>query len=539
MFSKNYIFYLFALYVITAACTKQNSSKDQDKPNFVFIAVDDLNTFNSVLGDQTGIFLEKVYPDTAVRNRVLKRLTPNLDKFSEQALTFTNAFCASPLCGPSRTALLTGLPAHVSGYYSHEKHFRNHQNLAKVVTLPQYLRKHGYYTTGIGKVFHKTRAVYEKGFFSDWPDRLFSWDDWVDAYAGTGASAVTGKHETETLSAYYDVEKYGPNYFKRFGVTDLDSKYSNDYQNAEHIANLLVNRQSVRKDIHGQVHHVNIPDDKPWFMACGIFAPHLPWIAPQPCYDLFPQNEMQIDEALIAWVDSSLTDLSETGYKITHNSSFNDIKSFGREVDGVGGDINGWKAVFQAYLATIAYADQCMKLLFDAIEENPEHKNTIVVLWSDHGYHVGDKNRKGKTTLWEASNQCNLMIYDPRNGTTSTGQKCKTGVSLQDIYPTVVELAGLKRPSHIYGRALTDEMDDPTTPWVDPVLSTYQKGNHTIRTPEYRYIRFKNGDQELYNMVKDPFELINLAQDKNYTGTCVEMSFKLDAILNKSAADYE
>ena len=508
------------------------------QPNILLIAVDDLNTFNTVLGDEAGVFLEKIYPDSAQRNSVLKKLTPNLERFSEKALTFRNAYCASPLCGPSRTALLTGIPAHVSGYYHHDKHFRGYESLTKAVTLPQFFKQNGYFTSGIGKVFHKGRSYLDRGYFSDWPDQIYSWTHWIEAHSGTGASAISPERGTETLSKFWEQGKRSSSDFTRFGKTDLKVEYSNDFVNATHIAKLIIEGESSFKDINGLNQEVTLPGNQPWFLACGIFAPHLPWIARQEFFDLFPQEEMKIDKELLEWVNNDLQDLSPTGKRITMNTGFSRLLKHGREISGSNGDIAAWKEMVQAYLATIVFSDYCIGVLVDAIENNPEKENTVVVLFSDHGYHMGDKNRDGKTTLWEASNHCNLMIYDPRIEGASSGKKAVSGASLQDIYPTLVDLAGLEKPGHIYGYSLKPVLENPELPWSKPVLSTFEEGNHTIRTEHFRYLRFANGDRELYHINSDFFELKNLANLPDWEDKLKEMDVLLNQKLQMKPADF-
>ncbi|KMT66133.1 sulfatase [Catenovulum maritimum] len=501
------------------------SDDNLPKPNFLFIAVDDLNVFNTPMGQVPDSFLRKVYPDDKLRKKIIDKLTPNLNRLAQKSLTFERAYTASPLCGPSRTALLTGVSAHVSGYYQHDKHFRLYDNLQYVVTLPQYLKQNGYYTAGAGKVFHKGRSEKHNGYFSEWADQTYSWSNWIEVHSGTGGQTAKGDKKKVVISKYWPPG--GPN-FTKFGSHNVPAKLSNDYINASYVANMLLYGKASLKNTKGELITTQRPKGKPWFLAAGIFAPHMPWIVEQKYLDRFPQEEMSIDRELLNWLSQDLADLSTTGKKITTNTRFDKLIKHGLTLDGENGDINGWKAMFQAYLATTAFADESIGVLVDAIENNPEKDNTVVVLWSDHGYHLGDKNRKGKTTLWEASTHSNLIILDPRFMGASTGQRTLSGASLQDIYPTIVSLAGLKRPKHIYGFDLTPVLKQPENDWNKAVLSTYGEGNHTIRFGDYRYIRFKNGDQELYDLVIDPFEEINLANQAGHSHHLVEFSRKLD-----------
>ncbi|WNJ19119.1 sulfatase [Pontibacter sp. G13] len=512
-------------------------ARESDRPNFVFIAVDDLNIYNTVQGSIPGNFLEKIYPDPKLRQEVIQRLTPNLNRLAAQSLTFDRSYCASPLCGPSRTALMTGVPPHISGYYKHDQHFRGYETLTDVLTLPQHLKEQGYFTSGIGKVFHKGRSYLDRGIYSDWPDQVYSWTHWVESNVGTGPSKDAKTQVQETLSPYWNQQDLSAKSFTRFGITNLPREESNDYRNAKHIAELLVHGKARITDVHNKPQTVHLPDDQPFFLACGLFAPHLPWVVPQTFMDLFPQSEMAIDEALLQWVIQDLEDLSPTGQKVALHSPFTELREYAVELAGSGAELEAWKTVVQAYLATIAFSDANIGELLLAVEQQPRRENTIVMLWSDHGYHMGDKNRKGKTTLWEASNRCNLIIQDPRRADTHAGQRTSALASLQDLYPTISALAGLEIPAHVHGQDLSPLLDDPQTPWPHAVLNTYGAGNHALRTDQFRYLRFNNGDQELYDLQQDPFEETNLAQDPAFQPTLEALDRQLNSKLAYTRSD--
>lgn len=512
--------------------------KKESPPNFVFIAIDDLNVYNTVLGGIPQSFLAKVYPDPEIREAVVKRLTPNLDRLASQSLTFENAFCASPLCGPSRTALMTGVPPHLSGYYHHDRHFRAYETLTKVTTLPQYLKDNGYFTSGLGKVFHKGRSYLDRGYFSDWPDRLYSWSHWIEVHSGTGRTQGSKAEFTEKNSKYWKQDGRPIKHFTRFGKTTLPLNQSNDYTNAKFVADLISEGSASIVDEHGKRHNLNLPTDKPYFLACGLFAPHLPWIAREEFFEMFPQEEMRINKELLKWVRKDLEDLSSTGQNKTARTGFTKLINYGLELDGEGGDVNAWKDALQSYLATIAAMDQCLGSLVDAIENNPAGHNTVVLLWSDHGYHIGDKNREGKTTLWEGANHCNLIIRAPQFKEASRGLRTTAPVSLQDMYPTIVSLAGLDRPTHLHGYDLTPILKNPDTNWKAPVLNTFEADNHSLRTLTHRYLRFENGDQELYDLSNDPLEVINLANDPESKDQLEKFSELLDKTLAMKPSDY-
>ncbi len=523
-------FLLFTVLVSGGFWWEGREEPPPRRPNFLFIAVDDLNIYNTVLGNFPGNFLEKIYPDDRLRESVINRLTPRMNAFAKEAVVFEKAYCAAPLCGPSRTALLTGVPPHVSGYYHHDQHFRGYETLTDAVTLPQYLKQNGYYTCGIGKVFHKGQSYLDRGVFSDWPDQLFSWDDWVETWTGTGAGAGASVDWEEKISRYWENKTGNVRNYTRFGTTEVPREKANDFLNAKFIADLVLSGQAEMVDFRKQKKQVEVPKGKPWFLACGLFAPHLPWVVPQSFHDLFPVSEMSIDQELLDWINEDQQDLSGYGKEVTRKTGFTRLRQYGIKVDGEGGDLNAWKAYLQAYLATVAYSDQNIGFLIDALKKSPGKDNTVVLLWSDHGYHIGDKNRTGKTTLWEGANHSNLIARDYRNTNTGTLQ---TPVSLQDLYPTVVSLAGLPRPDHIYGYDLSKMLTLETSN-RGPVLNTHGKDNHAIRVDQYRFIRFRNGDRELYDLEKDPFEFENLIGKEVYVSVANEMEQLLDQELSRT-----
>ena len=528
---------ILALMAFALSCNSKDNQTNEpkQKPNVLFIAIDDLNVYNSPLGELPTNFLQKVYPDSILRAKVIDRLTPNLQRFADQALTFERAYCAAPLCGPSRTALLTGVPPHVSGYYQHDQHFRGYPSLTDVITLPQYLRRNGYFTAGIGKVFHKSQSYLDRGVFSDWPDQLYSWDHWIETRIGIGPSPEAHASAQESTSPFWPQGDKPARHFSRFGRTQLPREQSNDYYNAQFISQLILDGHAEVRDLHGQIQRVDIPSEQPYFLACGLFAPHLPWIVPQEYWDLFPQDEMAIDQELLHWLEEDLQDLSPSGLRLAKHSPFVELREHARKLKLEESEIAAWRTVFQAYLATVAWSDRNLALLIDAVEQNPQKDNTVVILWSDHGYHMGDKSREGKVTLWEAANHCNLIIRDPRQAELHAGLYSQALSSLQDLYPTVVSLAGLARPKHIYGQDLSPLLTKPTQNWPHSILSTNGEGNHSLRSDRFRYLRYRNGDQELYDLQADPLEVHNLALDSAYSGKMAKLDALLEQKLNEKA----
>jgi arylsulfatase A-like enzyme len=500
-------------------------------PNFIFISVDDLNNYVSFLQEEKGNFIQKIYPDPQLRQKTAQRLTPNLDKLARQSMIFTRAYCPQALCGPSRTAMLTGVPPHVSGYTDHDRHFRHHEGLADTITLPQHLKQNGYFTAGVGKIFHKAAVNFQNGMSQDWPDRLFSWSHWVDRPIGVH---TRGKNHTQ-FSPYSPEDRY-----MNFGLTFYNPEETHDYTNARFVADLLTKGNAEITDTLGNLHSVRLPEDQPYFIACGIFAPHMPWSVPQSFYDRFPVEEMNLDADLRAWTEKDLEDVSDFAIREFVKGDVPMLDAMGEQVHGPGqGHLEAWRAAVQAYLATIAYADYCLGQLVDAIETNPRRETTVVVLHSDHGWHLGDKFRYRKHCLWEQANHSVLIIRDPGYPQATNGTRCDQPVSLQDLYPTLALRAGLEVPSHVHGHDLAPLLEDPGDPNWDPViLRSYQEGNASIRTPKALFIRYRDGSRELYDLVEDPWEYSNLVRSPAYRGLLQQMEALLDERLAWSPEQY-
>ncbi|HEY0946673.1 MAG TPA: sulfatase [Opitutaceae bacterium] len=524
------------------------------RPNILFVAVDDLNAYVSFLRDEPDNFLRKVYPDDALRAAVTRRLTPNLDRLAGQSLIFSRAYCPSPLCGPSRTALLTGVPPHISGYYQHRTLFRAQEALRDVATLPEYLKAGGYVSVGFGKVFHgPVQRRNPDGTMADWPDIERSWTQFLQRQIGprgpggkvtrspyspgSGAMAAWDSGNLKTDADTGGGRKPDMDELFSFGTIDLPAEQTFDYENAAFAAELLMKRRGTLADRSGQPVEINLPEDRPFFLACGLYAPHLPWVVPPEFFERVPLEEMAIDDALVRWVEEDIRDLPPQALAEFIQQDWDKIKALGEQRDGPGGVKAAWRAALQAYLASIAYADHCLRPLVDAIEQHPARDHTIVVLWSDHGWNVGDKRRFRKHALWEGANHSVLLVRDPRLPASTRGAVCPVGVSLQDLYPTLVARAGLPRPEHVYGHDLTPLLESPEGAWDRPVLITYNPHNHAVRTATWSYLRYRDGGQELYDLARDPFEYHNLADDPMHADRLKEMDALLNRLLAETPAD--
>lgn len=509
------------------------------RPNFLLIAVDDLNHYTTQQIDQPGSFLTRIYPDPAVRAAVGERLTPNLRRLAAQSTAFTQTYCPSPLCGPSRTALLTGVPTHLSGYYQHPRHFRHHDSLRDVVTLPQYLKQNGYFTIGLGKVFHKPLVEHIDGVRHDWPDLDHSWSLWIERRMGANSAPDLTPHDQAARGANRRSSPYSPNNgLFTFGTLDVPVEQSLDFRNTRFAAELYRQGRAEITDVHGHRHRVVLPEDRPFFLAVGLFLPHLPWVLPAEFLARFPADEMTLDMSDVAWVEESVRNLPEGPAQEWLGRDFDDLIMTGEKLHGSGGIVPAWRDAIRHYLAAIAFADHCLGQMIDAIDESPHRDSTVVMLWGDHGWQLGDKRRFRKHALWDAANQTEFLWRDPAIAAASRGESRQHLVSLQDIFPTVAARAGLPIPGHVHGRDLASVLADPGAPWEQAVLMTYQEGNHALRTPTHRFIRYHNGTRELYDRRVDPAEVHNLAESARHVGELQALDTAMEAMLARTAADY-
>ncbi|MBK1879179.1 sulfatase [Pelagicoccus mobilis] len=511
------------LFILLTSSFILRSVTADDRPNFLFIAIDDLNDFAGYASEEPGNFLQTIYPDAETRKAVVKRLTPNLDKLASQGSPFLRAYCPSALCGPSRTSLMTGVSPHKSGYYMHSKHFRLYDTLKNTVTLPQQLRAHGYFTAGAGKIFHKPLGDAEGKLENDWADARYSWDTWINHNQG-----AAGK------PSRYSPPKGGN---MQFGPGKEPLKKTGDYQTADLIARVLENGYAKANSLRGKVgpKQIKLPSDKPFFLACGIFRPHLPFYAPQDFFDLFPTEEMSgLNRQSLDAIISDLKDLPSGAQRFTDfkRGKLRSIMDHANELEGAAGEIPAWRDMVQSYLASVAFADACLGRLLEGLENSEYADNTVVFLWSDHGYHLGTKFHIAKQAVWETANRVQLIIRDPRNPNASNGQARHQLASLNDMYPTICDLAGVPLPGPNVGRSLVSVLDSrDAEPVRNELVFTYMEGNHGLRTDRYAYLRYKDGSTELYDMLKDPKQLTNLAKNPEHKSMLKSLDQKMDTWL--------
>jgi arylsulfatase A-like enzyme len=447
------VFAFFFLYLLPQQSPLKvvNAAQPKPKPNVLFIAVDDLNHWVKHLGRNPQV------------------ITPNIDRLAKMGVTFTNAYCAAPICNPSRAALMSGLRPSTTGVYDNNVDWR--AVIASETTLVSQFRQNGYYTAGAGKIYHG-------GF-----DRKKEWEDY-------------GKERAVPCKRINANDGVGG---IKFSPMDCDDQGVSDYSIASYGVEQLQRKH-----------------DKPFFLAVGFHKPHLPWNVPKKYFDLYPLDKIQLPP----YQADDLKDIPAEGVKMARGPASNSpTKPSDHELMLQSGR---WKEAVQAYLASITYMDGQLGRVLDALENSAYKDNTIVVFWGDHGWNLGEKHHWRKFALWEESTRAPFIWVAP--GITKAGTVSPRTVDFMSIYPTLMELCGLPIPKHVEGISIKSLLVNPKAKWTRPALTTHGFQNHAVRTEQWRFIRYEKGGEELYDETKDPYEWTNLASDKKYDKLKADLS---------------
>lgn len=439
-------------------------------PNILFLAVDDLKDWVGCLGGYEG----KVH-------------TPNIDRLAGRGILFQNAHCPSPKCAPSRAAILTGLRPSTTGLYDNGHWWL--PNLPHAITIPAHFGQHGYDVVGAGKIFHHTAGNHPPNQWNQFQRITFQNDPWF-----RGAKL---NYPWSNVAPF-------PDMFPFSGVEGLG--HENDWGSLAIPADDYDDARSTSF----AVDYLERSHSRPFFLACGLFRPHLPWYAPQEFFERYPLDEVVLPEVK----SDDLTDVPKAGQTLAKDRKrdFDLIKSHGR-----------WKHAIRAYLASISFADDQLGRVLNALQESDARDNTIIVLWSDHGWHLGSKGHWHKSTLWEEATRVPLIISAPGR---SAGI-CDAPVNLLDLYPTLVDLCQIPRPGELDGHSLTPFLSDPSARWEFPSVIEFRRGNAAVRDDRFRYIRYADGSEELYDHQVDPHEWNNLASLPSMRATIQRLTLSL------------
>ena len=458
---------MFALGLVSAITICAAANK---RPNVLFLAVDDMNDW---------IGSHQTTP---------RAITPNLDRLAARGVNFLNAHTAGVFCAPSRAAIFTGQHASTTGCYTSANYFVDHP---EIESLQMSFSKAGYTTLGAGKLFHHPAgAIDQRGwtefFVRKQSQRLNGWplDSW---------SEETPLPEVIPASVYNKGQPITGGLFLEWApIPDEKEEAMAD---------------TIR--VNWAVEQLKRNHDKPFFLGVGIYAPHFPNYCPQKYFDLYHPDQIQLPTMKA----DDLDDLPEKIKK--QRTTRAKIHQRLESLEAVDDAIHG-------YLACISYADAMMGRVLDALEASPYADNTIVVLWSDHGYHHGEKGQWGKHTLWERTSNVPFIWAGPG---VAKGAKTDTTVSLIDMYPTFVEMCDLPRPHQtLEGESLAATLANPRTAKDRNVLLPYMSpGEYAIINRDWRYIHYGEDGEELYDLKNDPNEWTNLASDTGHADTMAKL----------------
>lgn len=405
--------------------------------------------------------------------------TPNIDRLAARGTVFLNAHCQAPLCNPSRTSFLTGRRPSTTGVYALNPWFRTLPEFKDLKTLPQFLAAQGYVTMTTGKIFHDA-----------YPPAAARTDG--TEFAAWGYHGGFGPRPKKKL-----VTAPGGHPLIDWGVFPENDEDQDEWKVAD-----------------WAIAQLKSPPKQPFFLSVGFRRPHVPCYASQKWFDLFPEESVQLppvkpddrdDTPRFSWYlhwklpEPRLKWLEET---------------------------KQWRPLVRAYLASTTFVDSQVGRVLDALEKSGRADRTIVVLISDHGWHIGEKGITGKNTLWDRSTRVPLIIAGP--GVAAKG-RCTRPAELLDIYPTLIELCGLPAKPDLEGLSLVPQIRDASAPRERPAITTHGPGNHGIRTEQWRYIRYADGSEELYDHRSDPNEWTNLAGDPAHADTKRELAKWLPA----------
>lgn len=470
------------------------------KPNVLFIAIDDLNDW---IGCMDG------HPQAH---------TPNIDRLAARGLLFTNAHCASPACKPSRAAVFTGLMPDKTGVWSNEV-----ESLAKLqpnaIKLTDPFVEAGYRALGSGKLIHdtsdKTHPIvpnyqYEEQRWSPIPAKMARYTKELLPTKSTenpqhlvtdslGREVVLPLNRMPTDRAPDNLSgesfDWGP-----WDVPDSD------------FGDTRITDWAIDK--------LQQESDEPLFLALGYYRPHIPLWAPKRFFERFQENSAELPPVK----EDDLADLSDFAQKLAREPLTAGAHSSVLKH-------NQWEEAVEAYLACTTYVDYEIGRLLKAFDESSYSDNTIIVLWSDHGWHLGEKEHWGKWTGWERSTKVPLIITPPSNQAAdfaAAGSVCSQPVGLIDLFPTLTDFCGIESPANLDGESLVPLMRKPQQRTGRKVVTVFGPGNYSVKTEQWRYIRYQGGEEELYNHESDPNEWENLAKNPEHRKFMDQLAVGLD-----------
>ena len=467
------------------------------QPNVLFIAVDDLNTRIGCYGDSVA-------------------QTPNLNRLAREGVRFDRAYCQFPICNPSRVSLLLGRYPTTTQVID----FAYPALLGPDwVTLPQHFRDQGYDVRLLGKIFH-----FETELMKDWFPEPIPGDEYPPDWSA-GEKWVRRSQEVHARMLA-DLTRWEPyrtltpppnnwvqslrTWANEFGPADNSEEQDGQAEPRPYTWNADVKSTERATQLLTELAKA----DKPFFLGVGFYKPHVPLIAPQRFFDLYPTAAMPLPSDFAPMPTAGDT---VPRYALRYNLDlFFEQPVTPQQAQGA----------IAAYYACVSFMDEKLGCLLEALDRLKLRDNTVIVLWGDHGWHLGEKGMWAKGTLFDVSARAPLIIVDPRQQT--AGQSCPRTVELVDIYPTLVELCGLSVPPGLEGKSLVPLLSHPASPWDKPAYTMVAREDwlaRSVRTERWSYTQWDEGRRgaELYDLQNDPLEQHNLATDPAQEATMAEL----------------
>jgi arylsulfatase A-like enzyme len=433
-----------------------------------------------------------------------------MDRLASRGAVFANAHCAAPLCCPSRAAIFSGQQPFRTGIYHNGPNIRQfHPNL---VLLPQYFARHGYRTAATGKLLHhRTPDLFDEYFT---PEQRWS------PLKNTAEAAFTPEELSTKPANPRHVARYGKARDKE-AVLPLNRLPSDRNPTGAAGESFDWGPFDVADEEMGDgqittwaIERLKQSSNQPLLLCVGYYRPHIPLWAPKKYFDLYQNTSITLPPV----VETDLDDLSPTGRRwaleaVTAGAHKTVVEN------------NQWQQAVMAYLACVSFVDAQIGRLLDALDNSPHKDNTVIVLWGDHGWHLGEKQHWGKWTGWERSTRVPCLVVPPNSQKAVVSEQ---PVSLIDIYPTLIDLCKLPAKTDLDGQSLVPFMKDPSKQ-ARPVISTFDRGNYSIRSERYRFIHYEDGSEELYDHTADPNEWKNLIDDPTHAGIRAELKKLLPA----------
>lgn len=422
--------FLFVVIAFSCTATEKQTEGAQKRPNILFLAVDDLRPELGCYGSPIAV-------------------SPNIDKLASQGLRFNNAYCQQAICSPSRASLMTGARPETIGVIENYTDFRDVN--PTIVTIPQHFIKYGYEGVCVGKIFH--------GKYND-PDHSWSRQPVkpkVERVATIGGYALAENQEKAKQNKAGTIEKYGPNAPRNglgkgpaYECADVpDLTYEDGYATVQAIATM---KDMLAKN-----------PEKPFFLGLGFKKPHLNFVAPKKYWDLYKRDEIPM---------ATQTQAPEGGAAMGLHPSFElrarqGIPKIGPIDEELG------RTLKHGYLACMSYIDAQIGMMLEALEEAGVRENTIIILWTDHGWHLGDMGIWGKATNYEIATRVPLIVWTPDMDDKVRGTSSDALVELVDMYPTLCEYVGIELPDHLEGQSFLPLLENPNRNWKKAVFSQF------------------------------------------------------------------